>query len=123
MVQPLSNEQLTMYGKGEPTRRFCYAEDEVDGIYRLFMSGGSEPVNIGNPEEYTVRQLAELVRELTGTSSEIVERPLPEDDPKVRRPDITRARSTLGWEPKIPVREGLQRTIAFFRERLAVPAL
>jgi len=118
IVQALNGEPLTVYGDGSQTRSFCYVEDEVEGIYRLFMKGTAEPTNIGNPDEYTVRQLAEIVIELTGSSSTIESRPLPQDDPKVRRPDITRARTTLGWEPKVPVREGLARTIAYFRTLL-----
>ena len=96
IVQALSSEPLTIYGDGSQTRSFCYASDEVDGIYKLFMSGDSNPTNIGNPDEYTVKQLAELVVELTGTRAPIVYEPLPKDDPKVRKPDITRARTMLG---------------------------
>ena len=118
IVQALNGEPLTVYGDGSQTRSFCYVDDEVEGIYRLFMRGTPEPTNIGNPDEYTVRQLAEIVIELTGSSSPIESRPLPQDDPKVRRPDITRARTTLGWEPKVPVREGIARTIAYFRTLL-----
>jgi len=114
IVQALRNEPITIYGNGSQTRSFCYASDEVEGIYRLFMKGDHNPTNIGNPDEYTVRQLAEMVRELTKTSAPLVERPLPEDDPKIRKPDITRARTMLGWEPKIGVREGLQKTIDYF---------
>jgi nucleoside-diphosphate-sugar epimerase len=90
----------------------------VDGIYKLFMSGDHNPTNIGNPDEYTVKQLAELVVELTGTKSAIVHEPLPRDDPKVRKPDITRARAMLGWEPRVHVRDGLARTIEYFRSKL-----
>jgi dTDP-glucose 4,6-dehydratase len=114
IVQALRNEPITIYGNGSQTRSFCYASDEVEGIYRLFMKGDHDPMNVGNPDEYTVRQLAEMVRELTKTSAPLVERPLPEDDPKIRKPDITRARTLLGWEPKIGVREGLQKTIDYF---------
>jgi dTDP-glucose 4,6-dehydratase len=119
IVQALQGQPLTVYGDGSQTRSFCYVDDEVDGIYRLFMGGDAGPTNIGNPREYTVRQLAEMVVELTGSRSPIVSRELPVDDPKVRQPDITRAREMLGWEPRIDVRDGLARTIAFFRERLA----
>ena len=115
IVQALNGENLTIYGDGGQTRSFCYVEDEVEGIYRLFMNGDSMPTNIGNPIEFTVRQLAEMVVELTGTKSSIISEPLPQDDPKVRKPDITRARTMLGWEPKIPLREGLVRTIEYFR--------
>jgi dTDP-glucose 4,6-dehydratase len=114
IVQALRNEPITIYGNGSQTRSFCYASDEVEGIYRLFMKGDHDPTNVGNPDEYTVRQLAEMVRELTRTSAPLVERPLPEDDPKIRKPDITRARTMLGWEPKIGIREGLQKTIDYF---------
>jgi dTDP-glucose 4,6-dehydratase len=118
IVQALTGEPLTIYGDGSQTRSFCYVSDEVEGIYRLFMNGDSNPTNIGNPNEFTVRQLAELVVELTGTKSQIVSRPLPTDDPKVRQPDISRARSMLGWEPEVPLREGVQRTIEYFRKVL-----
>lgn len=114
IVQALRNEPITIYGDGSQTRSFCYASDEVEGIYQLFMKGDSDPCNIGNPDEYTVRQLAEMVRELTNTSAPLVERPLPEDDPKIRKPDITRARTMLGWEAKVGIREGLQKTIDYF---------
>jgi dTDP-glucose 4,6-dehydratase len=115
IVQALNGEDLTIYGDGNQTRSFCYVDDEVDGIYRLFMNGDSQPTNIGNPTEFTVRQLAEMVVELTGTRSSIISEPLPQDDPKVRKPDITRARTMLGWEPKIGLRDGLVRTIEYFR--------
>jgi dTDP-glucose 4,6-dehydratase len=115
IVQALRGEPLTVYGDGSQTRSFCYVSDEVDGIYRLFLSDRAEPTNIGNPDEFTVRELAELVLEQTGSRSRIESRPLPEDDPKVRRPDITVARATLGWMPQVKLREGLERTIPFFR--------
>src|SRR4029079_17276411 len=102
IVQALKNEAMTIYGDGSQTRSFCYVADEVEGIFRLFMRGDNNPTNIGNPNEFTVRQLAELVIELTGVTAEIVEKELPVDDPKVRRPDISRARQMLGWEPTIP---------------------
>ncbi|HEV2290618.1 MAG TPA: UDP-glucuronic acid decarboxylase family protein [Gemmatimonadales bacterium] len=119
IVQALKGEPLTVYGAGLQTRSFCYVSDLVDGIYRLFQSGRTDPTNVGNPAEFTVRQLAELVLRSTGSASPIVERPLPTDDPKVRQPDITVARTVLGWEPKVPLEEGLTRTIAHFRSRLA----
>ena len=115
IVQALTGQPITVYGDGTQTRSFCYVDDEVEGLYRLFMKGDANPTNIGNPDEYTVGQLAELVRELTGSDAPVEYRPLPKDDPKQRRPDITRAREMLGWEPKIHVREGLARTIAYFR--------
>ena len=123
IVQALMNEPLTVYGDGSQTRSFCYVADEIEGIYQLFMHGDNEPTNIGNPDEYTVKQLAEIVVELTGTSAEIVYRDLPIDDPKVRRPDITKARNTLGWEPKVPVREGVARTIEYFRTLVDSPRM
>lgn len=118
VVQALKGEPLTLYGDGSQTRSFCYASDLIEGIYRLFASARTEPTNIGNPNEFTVRQLAEQVLRLTGSRSPIVTRPLPTDDPKVRRPDITVARQTLGWEPRVELEEGLQRTIAYFRTRI-----
>jgi dTDP-glucose 4,6-dehydratase len=114
IVQALKNEPITIYGDGSQTRSFCYVDDEVDGLYRLFMHGDSEPTNIGNPVEFTVRQLAEMVVDLTNTKAPIVHHELPVDDPKVRQPDITNARKKLGWEPKVPLREGLVKTIAYF---------
>ena len=122
IVQALRGEPLTVYGDGSQTRSFCYVSDEVEGLYRLFLHGDSEPTNIGNPDEYTVRQLAEIVREVTGVDVPIEHRPLPEDDPKVRRPDITKARALLGWEPRVPVREGVARTVEYFRQVLGPAA-
>jgi dTDP-glucose 4,6-dehydratase len=116
IVQALKGEPLTIYGDGSQTRSFCYVDDLIEGIARLFERGGPDPTNLGNPHEFTVRQLAELVLTLTGSRSPIVERPLPTDDPKVRQPDITRARQTLGWEPRVSLEDGLTRTIAYFRE-------
>ena len=115
IVQALRGEPITMYGDGSQTRSFCFVDDEIEGIYQLFMRGDSSPTNIGNPNEFTVRQLALLVLELTGSKSALTFNPLPEDDPKVRQPDITRARTLLGWEPKVELREGVQRTIDYFR--------
>ncbi|HEU5186191.1 MAG TPA: UDP-glucuronic acid decarboxylase family protein [Gemmatimonadaceae bacterium] len=115
VVQAIKGEPLTIYGDGSQTRSFCYVSDEVEGLYRLFMQGDADPTNIGNPDEFTVRELADLVLELTGSKSKIEARPLPTDDPKVRQPDITRARETLGWSPQVPLREGLKLTIDWFR--------
>jgi dTDP-glucose 4,6-dehydratase len=123
IVQALTGEPITVYGDGRQTRSFCYVSDEVEGIYRLFMHGDAQPTNIGNPVEYTVRQLADLVIELTGSASRIIEEPLPVDDPKVRRPDITRARTMLDWEPKVPVREGRARTIEYFTRLVGTPLM
>ncbi|MGH7537576.1 MAG: UDP-glucuronic acid decarboxylase family protein [Gemmatimonadales bacterium] len=118
IMQALRNEPLTVYGDGSQTRSFCYVEDLVEGIVRLFERGTPEPTNIGNPGELTVRQLADHVLALTGSRSEVVHRPLPEDDPRVRQPDISRAKELLGWEPCVPLDDGLTRTIAYFREVL-----
>lgn len=117
IVQALAGEPLTIYGDGSQSRSFCYVSDEVEGIYRLFTKGDSEPTNVGNPDEFTVRQLAEIVLELTGSKSKIISKPLPTDDPKVRCPDITRAREKLGWSPRVPLREGLERTIEWFEKQ------
>ena len=119
IVQALQGEPLTLYGDGSQSRSFCYVDDLVDGIVRLFERGPGEPTNIGNPVEFTVRQLAEEVIRQTGSRSPLVQEPLPVDDPKVRQPDISRARTLLGWEPAVPLAEGLRHTIAYFRTRLA----
>jgi len=119
IVQALQHEPITIYGDGSQTRSFCYVDDLIEGIIRLFERGGADPTNIGNPNEFTVRQLAERVIALTGSRSAIVQRPLPTDDPKVRQPDITQARTRLGWEPRVELDEGLRRTIAYFRAILA----
>ncbi len=119
IVQALLGEPLTVYGDGGQSRSFCYVDDLIEGIFRLFERGTPEPTNIGNPVEFTVLQLAEQVLGLTGSRSTIVREPLPEDDPKVRQPDISRAQALLGWEPKVPLAEGLERTIAYFKTKLA----
>jgi dTDP-glucose 4,6-dehydratase len=116
IIQALRGEPLTVYGDGSQTRSFCYVDDLIEGIVRLFERGSHDPTNIGNPGEFTVLQLAERVLALTGSKSEIVRRPLPVDDPRVRQPDITRAKQQLGWEPKVPLDDGLRRTIDYFRE-------
>jgi dTDP-glucose 4,6-dehydratase len=118
--QALRGEDVTVFGDGSQTRSLCYVSDLVDGIHRLMMSGTSDPVNIGNPRELTIRELAERIVALVGSKSRIVERALPVDDPKVRQPDITRARTLLGWEPKVALEEGLPRTLAYFRHKLGV---
>jgi len=113
--QALRDEPLTVFGDGSQTRSFCYVSDLVDGIYRLLMSDEVNPTNIGNPAEMTVLQFAETIKRLVGTNAPIEFRPLPVDDPKIRRPDITKARAILHWEPLVPLEEGLQRTIEYFR--------
>jgi len=115
IVQALAGEPLTIYGDGGQSRSFCYVDDLIDGIARTFGRGGPEPTNLGNPREFTVAQLADLVLRLTGSRSKIERRPLPVDDPKQRCPDIARARATLDWEPRVPLEEGLRRTIEHFR--------
>jgi dTDP-glucose 4,6-dehydratase len=120
LSQALRGEDVTVFGDGSQTRSLCYVSDLVDGIYRLMMSDTSDPVNIGNPHELTIRALAERIVALAGSKSRIVERPLPVDDPKVRQPDITRARTLLGWEPRVSLDEGLPRTLAYFRSKLGV---
>jgi dTDP-glucose 4,6-dehydratase len=117
--QSLKNEPLTVFGDGSQTRSFCYVSDLIEGIYRLLMSDEVNPTNIGNPAEMTVLQFAERIKALTGTTAPIEFRPLPVDDPKVRRPDITKARTLLNWEPSVPLDEGLQRTIDYFRAVVA----
>ncbi|MCG3172936.1 MAG: UDP-glucose 4-epimerase [Myxococcota bacterium] len=119
IVQALRGEPITVYGEGLQTRSFCYVDDLVDGLMRLMESPYAGPINLGNPGEFTIRELADLVIEKTGSKSAVEKRPLPSDDPKQRRPDITRARELLGWEPKIPLREGLVRTIEYFRSETA----
>jgi dTDP-glucose 4,6-dehydratase len=116
--QSLRGEPLTAYGDGSQTRSFCYVSDLIDGIYRLLMSDFTEPVNIGNPNELSIREFAEAINRLTGNEAGIVYRPLPEDDPKVRRPDISRAKSLLQWEPKVDLNMGLKQTIDWFRQQI-----
>jgi dTDP-glucose 4,6-dehydratase len=125
MRQALRGEPLTVYGDGSQTRSFTYVDDLVEGIRRLLLSDEPEPVNLGNPEEVSILDFAREVRELTGSRSEIVFRPLPQDDPQVRKPDISKARRVLGWEPRVPRKEGLRRTLAYFQARVSsegVPA-
>jgi dTDP-glucose 4,6-dehydratase len=114
--QALAGKDITVFGDGSQTRSFGYISDLVRGIYSLMLSGETEPVNIGNPEEMTVREMAELIIELTGSKSGIVNNPLPEDDPKVRQPDIGKARQVFGWAPEVSIREGLARTVAWFTQ-------
>lgn len=118
MSQALKDEPITVFGDGSQTRSFCYVDDLIDGIFRLLMSDETNPVNIGNPEEITIKQFAEEVKELTGAKSDIIYQPLPQDDPKVRQPDITRAKNILGWEPKVPRQQGLKRTLDYFKTKI-----
>jgi dTDP-glucose 4,6-dehydratase len=115
IVQALRGDPITIYGEGEQTRSFTYVDDLIDGIYRLFHSDRVDPTNVGNPGEFTIRELADLVLEMTGSSSELIYLPLPQDDPKTRQPDIRNARAALGWEPRVMLRRGLERTIPYFR--------
>jgi dTDP-glucose 4,6-dehydratase len=116
--QALRNEDVTIFGAGSQTRSFCFVSDLVDGILRLAASNVNEPVNIGNPHEMSIEEMAETIIRMTGSKSRIVHKPLPTDDPKVRRPDITRARTLLGWEPKVPLEEGLTSTIEYFKRKV-----
>ena len=116
--QALVNEDVTVFGDGKQTRSFCYISDLVDGIIRLMLSKESGPINIGNPQEMTIEQIARLIIEMTGSKSKMVYKPLPTDDPKVRQPDITLARTLLGWEPKVTLDQGLGRTIEYFKEKV-----
>jgi dTDP-glucose 4,6-dehydratase len=118
MSQALRGDPLTVYGDGSQTRAFCYVDDLVDGIYRLLMSDESDPVNIGNPDEITIKEFAEEIIEITGTGSSITYEELPEDDPQVRQPDISRAREILNWEPKVDRKEGLRRTLDYFEAKV-----
>jgi dTDP-glucose 4,6-dehydratase len=119
MGQALRGEPLTVYGDGSQTRSFCYVNDLVEGIYRLLEADFHEPVNLGNPDEVTILQFADEIRKLAGSRNELVFKPLPQDDPRLRKPDITRAIKLLGWEPKIDRHEGLRRTMEYFRLRIA----
>ena len=118
MSQALRNEDVTVFGDGTQTRSFCYVTDLVDGILRLMESDTHDPVNIGNPHEVTIEQIARTIISLVGSTSRIVYRPLPQDDPKQRQPDITKARTLLGWEPKVSLEDGLTRTIEYFRKKV-----
>jgi dTDP-glucose 4,6-dehydratase len=115
MDQALRGAPMTIFGDGSQTRSFCYVSDLVDGLYRLMQSDERYPVNLGNPTELTIREFAERIRQLTGAKSEIVYQPLPEDDPKQRRPDIGKAKRLLGWEPRVDLEEGLRHTVDYFR--------
>ncbi|MFV0336983.1 MAG: UDP-glucuronic acid decarboxylase family protein [Chthoniobacterales bacterium] len=116
--QALSGRDLTVFGDGKQTRSFCYVSDLIDGIYRLMMSDYHLPMNVGNPGEMTIREFADQILKFTKSSSKIINKPLPEDDPKVRQPDITRAKKLLGWEPKVDFETGITKTIEYFRGRV-----
>ena len=120
IVQALKGEDITLYGDGEQTRSFCFVSDLVDGLIRLMNTGDevTGPINLGNPGEFTIRQLAEKIIELTGARSKLVHLPLPQDDPRQRQPDITRARQTLDWAPTVPLEDGLKPTIAYFEQEV-----
>src|SRR5512133_3094616 len=118
VAQALRGESMTMFGDGSQTRSFCYVDDEVEGLWRLLHSKYQDPVNVGNPHELTILEFAKAVQRLVGKDVPIVSRPLPEDDPKVRKPDISRAKEILGWEPRIAFDEGMRRTIAWFRAQV-----
>jgi dTDP-glucose 4,6-dehydratase len=120
MSQALNGEPLTVYGDGSQTRSFCYVDDLVDGIFRLLMSDETHPVNIGNPDEITIKEFAEEIIELTNSDSSLTFEPLPKDDPQVRQPDITRAREVLGWSPAVDRKDGLNRTLDYFREEMGL---
>jgi UDP-glucuronate decarboxylase len=124
VVQALRGKDITVYGDGMQTRSFCYVDDLVEGLIRLMETGDEVvgPVNLGNPEEFTIRQLAEMVVDITGSGSKIVHRPLPVDDPKQRKPEISKAQELLGWQPTVPLRVGLTKTAAYFEELLAKEA-
>ncbi len=119
--QALRGEPLTVFGDGRQTRSLCYISDQVDGLYRLVMSDEIEPVNIGNPEELSVSEIAGLIRDITGAEVDIIHRPLPVDDPRVRRPDIAKAQQVLDWEPCVTIETGLEKTVGWFRRTLRVP--
>ncbi len=121
LSQALTGKPITIFGDGKQTRSFCYCSDLIEGIYRLMMLEGSDahlPTNIGNPHEMTMLEFAEQILKATGSRSKIVHKPLPQDDPKQRRPDIRRARAILKWEPQVPLAEGLKDTLVYFREKL-----
>jgi len=119
VYQALSSQPITVYGEGKQTRSFCYVSDLIEGIYRLMMSDEHEPTNVGNPQEITILEFAERVRALTGANVPIIFKPLPQDDPKQRCPDISKARRILGWEPKVSLADGLEKTLAHFRAQFA----
>jgi dTDP-glucose 4,6-dehydratase len=120
IAQSLRGEDVTIFGSGAQTRSFCYVSDLVAGILKLMESDLNDPVNIGNPHEMSIEDMAKLIIKMTGSKSRIVMKPLPTDDPKVRKPDITRAKTLLGWEPKVPLEQGLTSTIEYFRMKMNI---
>jgi dTDP-glucose 4,6-dehydratase len=120
--QALRNEPITIFGNGSQTRSFCYVDDLIEGIYRLMMSDYHEPVNIGNPQEMTIREMASIIIQMTNSKSKLIEKPLPVDDPKVRQPEIALAQKLLGWQPRVSLQQGLAQTIPWFRAVLNLPA-
>ena len=120
MMQALRGDPLTIYGNGDQTRSFCYVDDLIEGILRLSRSAEHMPTNIGNPVEFTILECAQAVLEVTGSKSELIFEPLPQDDPTRRRPDITKAKALLGWEPKVALKEGLQKCLEFFKAEVGV---
>jgi dTDP-glucose 4,6-dehydratase len=118
VYQALTGQSITVYGDGKQTRSFCYVSDLIEGIYRLLESSEHEPTNVGNPQEITILEFAERIRALIGAEVEIVFEPLPQDDPKQRRPDISKARRLLNWEPKVSLEDGLRDTLAYFRTQV-----
>jgi dTDP-glucose 4,6-dehydratase len=122
MKQAMLGEPLTVYGDGQQTRSFCYVSDEIDGFMRLAKSDEPLPVNIGNPNEFTILECAQMVLKVTGSKSQLRYEPLPQDDPKQRRPDITKARQLLGWEPKVDLETGLRQSLDYFRQAVAEEA-
>jgi dTDP-glucose 4,6-dehydratase len=121
ICQALRGEDLTVYGDGSQTRSFCYIDDLVEGIVRLLLSSETEPVNLGNPGEFSILEFARVILEVAGAKSRTVHKPLPVDDPQVRKPDISRGRAILGWSPKVDLREGVQKTIPYFQKKLGPP--
>ena len=119
VYQALTGQPITVYGDGKQTRSFCYVSDLIEGIYRLMNSDEHEPVNIGNPQEITILEFAERIRKLLGSEVPIIFKPLPQDDPKQRCPDISKAKRLLGWQPKVNLEEGLRLTLEFFRQQVA----
>ncbi|MCJ7493860.1 MAG: GDP-mannose 4,6-dehydratase, partial [Deltaproteobacteria bacterium] len=119
ILQALAGEDLTGYGDGSQTRSFCYVDDLVEGIIRLLFSQETEPVNLGNPDEFSIVDFAQEVLEITGSKSRIVHQPLPVDDPRVRQPDITKARKVLNWNPQVGLREGIRKTVPYFQKKMA----